>query len=90
MTLEFPALVKMTPNWPLLPMLRLPRFKEVVGLRRSLAAFILRVAALLVMWPALLVIVTVNVEPLSRATVAGFAYDADVAPLMAGSFYFHL
>ena len=69
---EFPALVNVTPRTLLLPRLTLPKFKLVVlALSRNVAAFTVRVAALLVALPTLLVTVTVNNAPLSEADVAG-------------------
>jgi len=53
------------------------------------AAVTVRVAALLVTLPAASLTVTVNDAPLSEAVVAGVAYDAEVAPLIALPFLFH-
>jgi len=48
-----------------------------------------RVAALLVMLPALLLTTTVNCAPLSELVVAGVVYDDEVAPLTDVPFFFH-
>ena len=89
-TLEFPPLVKVTGRMLLLPRLTLPKLKLVVlGLSRNVAAFTVRVAALLVMFPAPLVMVTINCAPLSDVVVAGVVYDAAVAPLIDVPFFVH-
>src|ERR1700674_4648057 len=49
----------------------------------------LRVAALLVALPALLVTTTVNRAPLSELVVAGVVYAEEVAPLIAVPFFRH-
>jgi hypothetical protein len=49
----------------------------------------LRVPALLVALPALLVTSTVNRARLSEAVVGGVVYDEAVAPLMAVPFFCH-
>ena len=51
--------------------------------------FTVKIAALLVTLPTLLLIVTVNWALLSEAVVAGVVYDAEVAPLTAVPFFFH-
>jgi hypothetical protein len=48
-----------------------------------------RIAAVLVTLPVVLVTVTVKDEPLSDATAAGVVYEAEVAPLIAVPFFFH-
>ena len=53
------------------------------------AAATLRVAALLVALPALLVTTTVNRAPLSELVVAGVVYAEEVAPLIAVPFFRH-
>ncbi len=53
------------------------------------AALTVRVAALLVMLPALLLTTTVNCAPLSELVVAGVVYEDEVAPLTAVPFFFH-
>ena len=49
----------------------------------------MRDAALLVTVPALFVIATVNLSPLSAAAVGGVVYDDEVAPLIGLPFSFH-
>jgi hypothetical protein len=89
-TFEFPALVKVTLRMLLLPRLTFAKFKLVVlALSMDVAAFTVRVAALLVMLPATLVTVTVNCAPLSEMVVAGVVYAEEVAPLTAVPFFFH-
>jgi hypothetical protein len=51
--------------------------------------FTVKVAAILVTLETLFVTVTVNFAALSEAIVAGVAYEAEVAPLMAAPFFFH-
>jgi len=53
------------------------------------AAVTVKVAALLVAVPKLLVTVTVNCVALSELAVAGVVYEAAVAPLMAAPAFFH-
>jgi type III secretory pathway component EscV len=53
------------------------------------AAVTLRVPALLVALPALLVTTTVNDARLSEDVVARVAYDEEVAPLIAAAFFCH-
>jgi len=53
------------------------------------AAATLRVAALLVALPALLVATTVKSERLSEAVVGGVVYNEEVAPLIAVPFFRH-
>ncbi len=71
-TLEFPALVKVTGKITVLPTSTLEKLRLVwLALRMSVAAFTVRVAALLVTVPVVLVTVTVNSAPLSVVAVAG-------------------
>ena len=89
-TLEFPALVKVTPRMLVLPMLTFEKLRLVwLALRRNVAAFTVKVAALLLTLPTLFVMVTVNCAPLSVVVVAGVVYDDEVAPLIAVPFLFH-
>ena len=89
-TFEFPAFVNVTLSMLLLPMLTFAKPKLVVlALSRNVAAFTVRVAALLVTLPALFVTVTVNWSPLYEAVVAGVVYVAEVAPLIAVPFIAH-
>ena len=53
------------------------------------AAFTVRIAALLVALPALLLTATVNCALLSEVVSAGVVYEDDVAPLIAVPFFFH-
>ena len=53
------------------------------------ATVTVRLAALLVTLPVLLLTVTVNEAPLSEVDVAAVVYDAEVAPLIAAPFFFH-
>jgi hypothetical protein len=52
-------------------------------------ALTVRVAALLVALPALLVSTTVNRAPLSELAVAGVTYEEEIAPLIATAFFCH-
>jgi len=71
-TLEFPALVNVTPWTLMLPMLMLEKLKlAVLALRRDVGVVTVRVAALLVTLPAAFVTVTVNDAPVSEAAVTG-------------------
>jgi hypothetical protein len=89
-TFEFPAFVSVTLRTLLLPILTFPKLRLVALLfSKSVAAFTVRVAALLVMLPTLLVTVTVNCAPLSEVAVAGVVYVAEVAPLIAVPPFFH-
>jgi hypothetical protein len=51
--------------------------------------FTVRVAEALVALPAELVTITLNVAPLSDATVAGVVYADKVAPAMSALFFCH-
>ena len=51
--------------------------------------FMVRVAEALVTLPAELVTITLNVAPLSDATVAGVVYAGKVAPAMFALFFCH-
>jgi hypothetical protein len=83
-TLELPPLVKVTGKMLLLPILTLEKFKVVwLALRRVVAAVTVSVAAALVIWPTLLLMVTVNCAPLSAVVVAGVVYEGEVALPMA-------
>ena len=53
------------------------------------AAVTVRVAALLVTLPVLLLTVTVNEAPLSEVDVAGVVYDDEIPPEIAPPFFFH-
>ena len=53
------------------------------------AWFTVRVALLLVMVPAELLIITENVDPLSVVAVPGVVYELEVAPLMLVPFFLH-
>jgi hypothetical protein len=89
-TFEFPALVNVTGRMLLLPILTLAKFKLVVlALSKKVAAFTVRVATLLVVFPATLETVTANWAPLSAVDVEGVVYDAAVAPLIADPFFVH-
>jgi hypothetical protein len=55
----------------------------------AVAPATLRVPALLVALPALLLTTTVNSERLSEAVVGGVVYAEEVAPLMADPFFCH-
>jgi hypothetical protein len=72
-TLEFPALVKVTFCEPLLDTFTLPKFRfETFGLRTMVGAGATdRVAAALVTLPAAFLITTENAAPLSEVLVAG-------------------
>ena len=48
-----------------------------------------RIAALLVALPALLVTTTLNCAALSEVVVTGVVYADDIAPLMADPFFCH-
>jgi hypothetical protein len=61
----------------------------VVIVGATTAAFTVRVAALLVTLPAVLVTVTVNCAPLSPEAVGGVVYEAEVARLIAVPFLLH-
>jgi hypothetical protein len=70
-TIEFPALVNVTPKTLLLPVLTLAKFRlAVLALSSNFAAFTVSVAASLVTLPAPFVAVTVNCAPLSEIVVA--------------------
>lgn len=89
-TLEFPPLVKTTGRMLLLPILTLEKLRLVLlALRMSVAAFTVRVAGLLVMFPELLVTVTLNCSLLFPVVVAAVVYEDEVAPLIAVPFIFH-
>jgi hypothetical protein len=71
-TFAFPPFVNVTLSMLLLPMLTFAKLRLVVlALSRSVVTFTVRVAALLVTLPVLLLTVTVNCAPLSEAVVAG-------------------
>jgi hypothetical protein len=55
----------------------------------AVAPATLRVPALLVALPALLLTTTVNSERLSEAVVGGVVYNEEVAPLIAVPFFCH-
>jgi len=55
----------------------------------AVAPATLRVPALLVALPALLLTTTVNSERLSEAVVGGVEYNEEVAPLIAVPFFCH-
>src|SRR5579863_3608200 len=86
-TLELPAFVSVTDRVLLLDTFTLPKLKEdELELRRSVEALTVRVAALLLALPALLLTATVNYALLSVVVSAGVVYEEDVAPLMAPPF----
>jgi hypothetical protein len=89
-TVEFPALVKVTPCTLLPPVFTWPNGIVVrLAVRMNVAGTKVSVAALLVVLPALFVSTTVNCAPLSEAVVAGVEYIGEVAPLIATPFLFH-
>ena len=89
-TLEFPELVSVTALALLLLTLTLPKFTvDGFAINDNVAAFIVRVALLLVTLPAELLTTTLNTAPLSALVVPTLVYDADVAPLIAVPFLFH-
>ena len=89
-TVEFPALVKVTPSTLLLPVFTAPNGRLVrLAVRRKVAGPTVSGAALLVMLATLFVTVTVNCAPLSEVVVAGVVYKGDVAPLIAAPFLLH-
>jgi hypothetical protein len=55
----------------------------------TVEAVTVRVAALLVAFPAELLITTVNCDPLSDVAATGVVYVAEVAPLMSVPFFLH-
>ncbi len=70
-TFEFPLFVSVAPNELLLPMSTFPKPKLAgLALSKYVAAFTVRVAALLVTLPAELPTATVNCAPLSADVVA--------------------
>ena len=70
--LEFPPFVNETLMMLLLPRLTLPKLRaDLLALSNSVAAVTVRVATLLVMFPALFETVTANCVPLSELVVAG-------------------
>lgn len=90
LTLEFPALVKVTPRTLLPPVVTLGKVRLFwLALRTNVAAPTLKIAALLVNVPAALATLTVNRVPSSEAVVAGVVYEFDVAPGIAIPFLFH-
>ncbi len=89
-TLEFPALVRVTDCVPVLDTFTLPKLTEdELALRTSVAALTVSVAALLVALPALLLTATENFALLFAVVSAGVVYMADVAPLIAVPFMLH-
>ena len=74
----------------LLDTFTLPKLKEdELELRRSVEAFTVRIAALLVALPAVLLTATVNCALLSAVVSAGVVYVDDIALLIATPFLLH-
>jgi hypothetical protein len=70
--LELPVLLIVTPSTLLLPTLTLPKLRFVgLALISNVAAFTVKVAALLVSLPIELLTTTLNCTPLSAVVVAG-------------------
>ena len=89
-TLEFPALVKVTVLLLLVETFTLPKLKaEELALRSSVPELTVRVAELLVALPALLVTMTVIFALLFVEVSAGVVNEEDVAPLIAVPFICH-
>ena len=89
-TVEFPELVRVTVLLLVVDKLMLPKLNEVtLALSEAVAAFTVRVAALLDADPALLATDTANFAELSEVDVAGVVYVDEVAPLIAAPFLVH-
>jgi hypothetical protein len=75
-------------NCRVVPMVTVEVFGDTATVNAGAAAT-LRVAALLVALPALLVTTTVNDARLSEDVVDGIVYEEEVAPLIATAFFRH-
>jgi hypothetical protein len=89
-TWELPAFVSVTFWMLLLERFTFPKFTELVlELRRRVAAFTVRIAALLVAAPALSLATALNCALLSEMLSGGVVYVEEVAPLITAPFFLH-